>query len=205
MNNWKQDEIDKFIDLYPNNTNKELSILFNKSINIISHTARNLKLYKSKEYRKNLKNRYVHMSYDELCNISKKYKTLSDFKKYDNLAYSKIEKLDIKDDICCHIIPQHFSTPQLILKFLVSKIFNTNNILYNTRKIIKPYELDIFLPDFNLAFEYDGIHWHKDKKDVDELKNEMCEKLNIQLIRITEKTKSNKNYIYSIKMIYLIT
>ena len=74
-----------------------------------------------------------------------------------------------------------YSTPQLILKKLVELLI-THNISYNSRKIIKPYELDIYLPDYNLAFEYDGLYWHKEEDDV--RKDKICKDNNIVLIRI---------------------
>ncbi|MFV2016517.1 MAG: hypothetical protein ACC656_13890, partial [Candidatus Heimdallarchaeota archaeon] len=59
----------------------------------------------------------------------------------------------------------------------------------NTRKIISPYELDIYIPEYNLAIEYNGLFWHSEiYKDVDYhlMKTEMCENLGIRLIHIFE-------------------
>ena len=60
----------------------------------------------------------------------------------------------------------------------------------NSRKIIPPYELDIFVPEKNLAIEYDGILWHSEKyiKDTNYHlnKTESCEKMGIRLIYIFE-------------------
>ena len=33
-------------------------------------------------------------------------------------------------------------------------------IVENERNIIKPFEVDIYLPDLNLAIEYNGLWWH---------------------------------------------
>lgn len=45
---------------------------------------------------------------------------------------------------------------------------NTENKIHNDRSLIHPYELDIVLPDYKLAIEYDGVYWHnedfRDKK-----------------------------------------
>ena len=46
-------------------------------------------------------------------------------------------------------------------------------------------EVDIFLPDFNLAIEYDGQAWHKDYLR-DLKKDRLCKDNNIQIIRIRE-------------------
>lgn len=81
---------------------------------------------------------------------------------------------------------------------IVKKI-EVNNMVVNSRSIITPYELDIFLPDYNLAIEYDGLFFHsrglhKHKKfntpNYDKKyhlkKTEMCEALGIQLFHIFE-------------------
>lgn len=75
-----------------------------------------------------------------------------------------------------------------ILNFI--KNLNITNIVTNTRTIIPPVELDIYLPDFNIAIEYDGIHWHSErlKKDKNYHLNKtiMCKEKNIQLIHVFE-------------------
>lgn len=62
-------------------------------------------------------------------------------------------------------------------------------------------ELDVYIPDLNIALEYDGFFWHKKKKEKDENKDEMCLDAGIKLIRIREfglqKTKYADNYILS--------
>lgn len=57
------------------------------------------------------------------------------------------------------------------------------------RDIIKPYELDIYIPDKKIAIEYNGLYWHseiyKDKK-YHLNKMMMCEDNKIDLIQIWE-------------------
>jgi len=66
-------------------------------------------------------------------------------------------------------------------------------IIENTRSIIPPKELDIYIPDKNLAIEYNGIFWHSyDSKETNEEKNchlnklRSCQEKGIQLIQIFE-------------------
>jgi len=63
------------------------------------------------------------------------------------------------------------------------------NIIDKSRNIIHPYELDIYIPDLKIAFEFNGLYWHnelyKDKK-YHLNKTELCEKNGIQLIHIYE-------------------
>jgi len=91
-------------------------------------------------------------------------------------------------------------------------------IITSDRKILKPNELDIYLPELNLAFEFNGIYWHNELyKDTNYhlLKTEKCIEKNIQLIHIWEddwnlkqeivksmilnKFKKSKNKIYGRK------
>ena len=69
------------------------------------------------------------------------------------------------------------------------------------RKILNGEELDIFVPDKNIAFEYDGIYWHcelfKDK-EYHLRKTEICADKNIKLIHIfDDEWKYKKNIVKS--------
>ena len=46
----------------------------------------------------------------------------------------------------------------------ISNYIKENNIkiLTRNRKIIYPFEIDILIPEKNIAFEYDGLFWHSD-------------------------------------------
>ena len=63
-------------------------------------------------------------------------------------------------------------------------------ILENTRKFIGRKELDIYLPELKLAFEYDGTYWHeiheKRNPGYHEEKRKACKKANITMIEIWE-------------------
>ena len=83
---------------------------------------------------------------------------------------------------------------KVLLDFIIS---NTEyDIIQNSRKIIYPYEIDIYIPELKLAFEFNGLWWHceinksmnyhKDKAD-------KCDKNNIELIQIWEDDWLNKN------------
>jgi very-short-patch-repair endonuclease len=56
----------------------------------------------------------------------------------------------------------------------------------NSRYKVDGVEVDIFLPNFNLAIEYDGSYWHRDKKDIDLEKNKFLLSQDINLIRVRE-------------------
>lgn len=96
--------------------------------------------------------------------------------------------------------------------------FYKGNIILHNRTILNGKELDIYLPELNLAFEYDGRYWHADpniykENDIienitakeiwerDSKKDKQCIDLGITLIRIKENDYlQNKNIIlYFIK------
>lgn len=70
----------------------------------------------------------------------------------------------------------------------ISTIYS-GEIIENTKSIISPSELDIYLPKLKIAFEFDGLYWHQDKfksKTYHLNKTKDCEKRGIQLIHIFE-------------------
>lgn len=75
------------------------------------------------------------------------------------------------------------------------------NIIRNTRKLLPSgKEIDIYLPDFNLAIEYDGVYWHHE--DIPHItrtyhmdKYNQCAALGIQLITIFSTFWNDKKHI----------
>lgn len=62
-------------------------------------------------------------------------------------------------------------------------------IVKNDRKIVPPYELDIFIPNRNLAIEYNGLYWHSEKNKSSNYHYDKwlhCQKNGINLIQIWE-------------------
>jgi hypothetical protein len=79
------------------------------------------------------------------------------------------------------------------------------NIVSNTRSIIGK-ELDIFLPDYNLAIEYNGIYWHHDKiphisTTYHRDKFIECEKKGIELFTIFSNSWESKKNVWKKKII----
>jgi hypothetical protein len=67
---------------------------------------------------------------------------------------------------------------------------NYNKIIEeNKRNLISPYELDIYIPDLKLAFEFNGLYWHNELNKSNNYhlnKTELCEQKGIHLIQIYE-------------------
>ena len=80
------------------------------------------------------------------------------------------------------------------------KSFYSEEVIENSKEIIKPQELDIFIPNRNIAVEFNGIYWHSfgygnlspKQADIDFqrqrhlLKTELCEEKGINLLHIFE-------------------
>ena len=158
--------------------------------------------------------RYGVENISQLDSIKEKLSINSnDFKKYgiNILKYSN-NNYDIKCSICNKIysihkktlrnrlIPNHIpcincnplknnvSFDEKHLLNFIKENYN-NEIIINDRQNIKPFELDIYLPDLKLAFEFNGVYWHNELNKTDDyhfIKTELCEKQNIQLIHIYE-------------------
>lgn len=68
--------------------------------------------------------------------------------------------------------------------------FYNGEIVTNSKNIINPLELDLYIPDKNLAIEFDGLWFHSEEHGKDEnyhlRKTELCESKGIKLIHIFE-------------------
>jgi len=81
------------------------------------------------------------------------------------------------------------------------KSLGISNIVENSRSILPSRkEIDIFLPDYNLAIEYNGVYWHHD--DIDHItrsyhynKYKECKDQGIQLITVFSTYWKSKNKI----------
>ena len=75
-------------------------------------------------------------------------------------------------------------------EFLISEYLKKININFitNDRSIIKPKELDIYVPSKKVAIEVDGLYFHQNKpKNYHLEKTENCIKNGIKLLHITDK------------------
>lgn len=101
-------------------------------------------------------------------------------------TYSKINDRVIRGYGCSVCSPKVSSGEDEVHAFLLE--IGIDNIVRNTNKVIKPKQLDIYLPDRNIAIEFNGIFWHSayHSKDSHSTKTNLCNDLGIQLIHIWE-------------------
>ena len=82
-----------------------------------------------------------------------------------------------------------FDKTQKNIYEFITTILIDGYIMNDTRKIIPPLELDIYIPSHKLAIEYNGVYWHSEEykpNDYHLNKTIECEKQGIQLIHIFE-------------------
>jgi len=88
----------------------------------------------------------------------------------------------------CPICEKPISTPEVQLKEFIKSL--NFGIIENSKKIIPPKELDIYIPSLNIAIEFNGLFWHSEQNIKDPnyhlYKTKECNKLGIQLIHIFE-------------------
>lgn len=96
------------------------------------------------------------------------------------------------EDICTFCNPINrdnlISNEEKTLVNFIKSIY-TGSIIENDRKILNGKEIDIYLPELNLAFEFDGLYWHNEtfvENDYHLNKTEECLKYGIRLIHIFE-------------------
>jgi very-short-patch-repair endonuclease len=87
----------------------------------------------------------------------------------------------------CYPINDNISIKEKELKNFIDELIINN--IKNSKKIINPQEIDIYIPEYKLGIELDGLYWHNDiakDKNYHLNKTEECEKQGIQLLHIFE-------------------
>jgi very-short-patch-repair endonuclease len=110
-----------------------------------------------------------------------------DFKIHYKLIWHRLKSKTILCTVC-NPISKNISGLEIQLSTFLKNNYS-GIILFNDRNIIKPYELDIYLPELKLAFEFDGLYWHNElNKDSNyhKMKTDLCENKGMQLIHIYE-------------------
>ena len=108
---------------------------------------------------------------------------------------------------CGHII----SKPELELSDFIKSL--NLEILTSKRNIIKPYELDIYIPSLKKAIEFNGMYWHYNHsnknckpKGYHAMKSNLCKEQGIRLLHIREDLwNQDKNKMKSVIQKFLKT
>ena len=128
---------------------------------------------------------------EELLAEARKYKTKRELKAMDNSLLSIATRRGIPwSKLFEHMVDIPFSIPQLMCKLILETVLQ-EKCLYDTRQIIKPYEIDIYFPKYKLAFEYSGDYWHQQPDAIkrDKIKKERCNQEGITLIVLNMRSR----------------
>ena len=108
----------------------------------------------------------------------------------------------------CYIKPKYASAPEREIANYIKARFPALKVECNSRSVISPYELDIFLPQIRYAIEFDGNFWHSDRaisrrfkgkfetaEQYHKEKDRLCVGKNIKLQHIGEREYSDNKQI----------
>jgi len=176
---------------------KEETCFINYGVNFISQ---------HKDFKKNINKNL-------LIKLQKKYKNLINCegdkfifycdicdKEFEIYKKSFYTRYNLQVNICTFCNPigsVHSSIMESMLYDFITKHTNYK-CNKNYKNIINPYELDIYIPELKIAFEFNGLYWHNElykDKNYHLNKTEECEKKGIQLIHIWEDDWKNKQEI----------
>jgi hypothetical protein len=107
---------------------------------------------------------------------------------YHNLLNYRLSK-NIKPCTICNKISDTNSIMEKELLDYIKSILPDTNIIEKDRDLIKPLELDIYIPEYKLAIEFNGLYWHSNKfvdTNYHLSKTKACTELGIRLIHVFE-------------------
>ena len=146
-----------------------------------------------------LKNNYKHIKSSK--RIGKEYELLTTLEEYKGVKYNYLK---FKHKKCDHIFESSIANGRIPRcpkcysnnkSFIEDKIVSFckeyfPNLIHNTRRIISPYELDIYIPEKKLAIEFNGLYWHSEAAGKDKYyhqnKTLLCLEQGINLVQIFE-------------------
>jgi len=124
--------------------------------------------------------------YDNMLDILK-IKNINIMKISDSYYIHESELYKIEDYIKISVSKRVSNVEKELLEFI--KSIYDDKIVENDRKVIFPLELDIYVPNKNVAIEFNGVYYHSNKfkdKNYHFNKTKLCEQKNIRLIHVYE-------------------
>lgn len=171
---------------------------FNEKLNIIC-TIENLKFLSREQSRLTFKCNTCDYEFAFGIGYFTKSAQYNGNAKNENICpscYPRTKNKSIKELELLEFIKQHYS----------------GEIKSGSRTIIFPYELDIFIPEKNIAIEFNGIYWHCENvgkqnrvsKFREYEKHQMCQSEGIQLISIFEDEWDNQQEIVKQRLLHIL-
>lgn len=103
------------------------------------------------------------------------------------IFYNRIKTKNTLCTICNPIGLQSSDKENIIYDFIKDNY--DGEIVKNNKNIINPLELDIYIPDLKIGFEFNGLYWHNELYKPNNYhlnKTELCEQKGIKLIHVFE-------------------
>lgn len=165
--------------------------------------------YKNKKDKEEKKNNYKKTKESNFLSVKnpKIFSQLVDKESHKEISYNSAKKVEwvceknhtwictvyqrVNHNSGCPTCNEHHYTSKGE-KAVVDHVKNIYNgeIIENTRSVIHPYELDIYIPEKKIAIEYNGLYWHSDQAGKSDTyhydKWKRCADKGIQLISIWE-------------------
>jgi hypothetical protein len=136
---------------------------------------------------------FVKKSYEGKC-LSEEYKnnkTKLYFEcKNNHKFYSKPN--DVQQGYWCPYCSHSHSKPEIEMFEYIKSLYKDAQNGVKGLLSDKRFEIDVWIPNLKIGIEFDGTFWHSNKNkyfkpERDLLKNELCKKQGIKLIRIKEE------------------
>lgn len=135
--------------------------------------------------------------FDNIININKDTFEIFCNSCKENFIINKVlfyKRRETKTTICtnCNHVDKHQSGKEILLFNFIKSIYN-GEIIQNFR--IERNEIDIYLPEINLGFEFNGVWWHSDEykeKRYHLNKTKSLKEVGIKLIHIWEDDWDSK-------------
>ena len=115
--------------------------------------------------------------------------TSKELANYLNYSHIYIQKIVKDNNLQSYVDFKPYSSIYEIEIIEFIKSFSDTTIIRNDKNIIFPYELDIYLPEYNIAIEFNGDYWHSSlyhPKNYHLKKSICCDEKGIRLIQIYE-------------------
>lgn len=121
---------------------------------------------------------------DKFISLAKEH-TVYEIMQTLGISHSMVNKLCAKHDFCCGFKHENvpLTTERPIEEYLKSRKID---FVMHSRSIIKPNELDFYLPEYRIAIEVNGCRWHTEAKGKNRHYNKYkkCKEIGVELLNV---------------------
>lgn len=121
-----------------------------------------------------------------------KTKSITEIAKEMKVTYRTVYLWFIKHDIEMNFFSSSYTEQQNEMVNYIKSICSFE-VIVNDRNVIKPKEIDIYIPELKLGFEFNGMYWHAEDKKRHLEKLNLCTSMGVQLIQFWDTEWATKN------------